>query len=155
VDVGIVEPDVVPENVSKKGKWVCVPNDSLLSFAEAKRLTVYPMLLAQFVGIVHEIRPQFLTSPVPTGFGRHLHLPPTLIALGQFSGNSKLIVDAYLARSVTVCIAENFDVRLALHRRGSARSPLYWDETSKSNQRLEAISQPSGPVLPIQASVET
>jgi hypothetical protein len=80
VDVGIVEPGVVPENVSKKEKWVCVPNNSLLSFAEAKRLVVYPMLLAQFVGIVHEIRPQFLASPVPTGFGRHFHLPPTLIA---------------------------------------------------------------------------
>lgn len=147
VDVGIVEAGVVPEKVASKGKWICVPNKSLVSFAEVKRLTVYPMLLAQFVGIVHEIRPEFLTTPVPMGFGRYLHLPPTLIALGHFSGNSRVIVDAYPGRSVTMCIAEDFDVRLALHRRGSTRSPLYWDEETKSEINLADINQERGLVL--------
>jgi|GEM_PF-1714944 len=139
VDVGIVGGGVVPDRVSVKEKWVCAPNAALLSFAEVKRLVVYPMLLAQFIGIVHEIRPEFLNKPAPVGFSRYLNLPPTLIALGHFSGNSRVIVDAYPGRSVAVCVAEDFDVRLALHRKGSARSPLYWNETPRSAEELAAI----------------
>lgn len=130
VDVGIVQPGIVPQEVDPKVKWVCVANNSLISFAEAKRLPVYPMLLAQFVGIVHEIKPEFLHSPTPEGYGRTSQLPPTLISLGRFSGNSKMIVDAYVARGINVCIAENFDVRLAVHRKKGTRSPLYWDQTT-------------------------
>lgn len=141
VDVGIVAAGVVPAKVSVKEKWICVPNEALLSFAEVKRLVVYPMLLAQFVGIVHEIRPEFLAAPVPAGFGRNLHMPPTLIALGHFSGNSKLIVEAYRGRSVTICIAEDFDIRLALQRRGSTRSPLYWDEAAPSTVDLRSFDR--------------
>jgi len=136
VDVGIVRPGVVPEKVNRKVKWSCIPNKSLLSLVEAKRLTIYPMLLAQFVGIVHEIKPRFLRNPIPKGFGRTLQLPPTLIALGPFSGNSKVIVDAYKARGITIWIAENFDVRLAAHRKGTARSPLYWDSAARSDTPL-------------------
>jgi len=132
VDVGIVDAGVVPEKIGRNKKWLCVPNKSLLSLVEAKRLVVYPMLLAQFVGIVHEIKPRFLRKPVPKGFSRDLQLPPTLIALGQFSGNSRVIVDSYPSRSISPCIAENFDVRLALHRRGSTQSPLYRNKPSES-----------------------
>ena len=140
VDVGIVEAGAVPDKVSGKKKWLCVPNKSLLSLVEAKRLVVYPMLLAQFLGIVHEIKPRFLRKPTPKGFGRELQLPPTLIALGQFSGNSKVIVDTYASRSISLCIAENFDVRLALHRRGSARSPFYWNKPSESGDNLADLA---------------
>lgn len=128
VDVGIVKPGVVPQSVDRDVKWQCIPNDCLISFAEAKRLPVYPMLLAQFIGIVHEIRPEFLRDPAPSGFSRAANLPPTLISLGRFSGNSKVIVDSFVTRGITVCIAENFDVRLAVHRKGGTKSPLYWDD---------------------------
>jgi hypothetical protein len=134
VDVGIVQAAVVPEKVDRKVKWVCAPNDSLLSLVEAKRLNIYPMLLAQFVGIVHEIKPRFLGAPTPSGFSRDLHLPPTLIALGHFSGNSKTIVEAYPGRSITICIAENFDMRLAANRKGTSRSPLYWDDHGEADE---------------------
>jgi len=127
VDVGIVRARAVPEKADRKVKWLCAPNESLLSFVEAKRLAVYPMLLAQFIGIVHEIKPQFLQAPSPSGFGPILHLPPTLVALGHFSGNSKAIIEAFERRSILVCIAENFDIRLAAQRKGSTKSPLYWD----------------------------
>ncbi len=45
VDVGIVRTGVVPQAVEPEAKWECVPNESLISFAEVKRLLVYPMLL--------------------------------------------------------------------------------------------------------------
>jgi hypothetical protein len=43
VDVGIVQTGIVPQKVDPKIKWQCAPNESLISFAEAKRLPVYPM----------------------------------------------------------------------------------------------------------------
>jgi hypothetical protein len=135
VDVGLVRPGAVPERLDRKQKWICVENEALVTFAEVKRLVVYPMLLAQFVGIVHEIKPAFLGSPSPSGFDRSLHLPPALLALGHFSGNSAAIVRAYEKRSILLCIAENFDVRIAAHRNGTCRSPLYWDA-----EELEAAS---------------
>ena len=60
VDVGIAKAGTVPKKIDKKVKWLYTENEDLVSFAEVKRLTVYPMLLAQFVGIVHEIKPAFL-----------------------------------------------------------------------------------------------
>lgn len=132
VDVGIVRAEVVPEKAGK-AKWSCVPNESLLSFAEAKRLAVYPMLIAQFIGIVHEIKPAFLRAPYPAGFGKMTQLPPALIALGHFSGNSAAIVKAFPSRSILVCIAENFDLRLAAQRSGKAKSPLYWNDPAEKD----------------------
>jgi hypothetical protein len=135
----------VPQAVDPKVKWQCVPNESLISFAEAKRLPVYPMLLAQFIGIVHEIKPEFVNAPAPDGFGRTTHLPPTLISLGRFSGNSRKIVDAYVARGITVCIAESFDVRLAVHRKKGTRSPLYWDPTTDTESLSNSLKDAESP----------
>lgn len=139
VDVGIVQPGVVPDTVSRKQKWICVENQSLITFAEVKRLVVYPMLLAQFIGIVHEIRPAFLEAPAPAGFDRHLHLPPTLMALGHFSGNAAAIARAYERRSILLRIAENIDVRIAAHRKGTCRSPLYWDHDDVKATAVEPV----------------
>jgi hypothetical protein len=142
VDVGVVQPLVVPEKAARKQKWICVENESLITFGEVKRLVVYPMLLAQFVGIVHEIKPGFLADPAPEGFDRYRHLPPVLMALGHFSGNSAAIVRAYEGRSIRLCIAENFDVRIAAHRKGTCASPLYWDvevEKAASSPALASL----------------
>lgn len=125
VDVGVVQAGVVPRE-KPTAKWECLPNEALVTFGEAKKLVVYPMLLAQFIGIVHEIKPNFLNhkSTAPTD-----HPPPTLIALGSFSGNSRAIVSAYPGRNIKLNIAQNYDVRLARVRRSSTpTSPFYSDE---------------------------
>jgi hypothetical protein len=109
VDVGVVREGAIPKEKSKT-KWECLPNSDLLTFGEAKKLVVYPMLLAQFIGIVHEIKPAYLKVGLPA---QGPHPAPTLIALGHFSGNASAIVTAYPSRSITVNIAENYDVRLA------------------------------------------
>ena len=100
------------------------------------------MLLAQYIGIVHEIKPEFLQPPSPTGFDRRQHLPPVLMALGHFSGNAAAIVHGYERRSILLCVAENFDVRIAAHRNGSCRSPLCWDEELELPSALEATHSP-------------
>lgn len=129
VDVAIAVPECMPrENRKGSPRWVCLPNNMLVSFAEAKRLVVYPMLLAQFIGIVHEITPQFLRRARRPDFGPRGHLPPTLISLGNFSGNSVAIKRSFAKRRFAVVIAENYDIRLSVSRRsGESRSPFYID----------------------------
>jgi len=119
VDVGVAMPGIVPKS-QQKTPWACLPNKDLLTFAEAKKLVVYPMLLAQFIGIVHEIKPDFLTNPATASSPMF----PTLISLGHFSGNSANIVQKYAVRQFNIWIAENFDTRLSKVNLGLAASPF-------------------------------
>jgi len=120
VDVGVAKCNSIP-NEKPMTTWTCVDNTHLLTFAEVKKLVVYPMLLAQFLGEVHEIKPAFLTS---NGFLHPPHLPPILIALGHLSRNAAVIVEGYPRRGIHLTIAEDFDIRLARVRGGSATSPF-------------------------------
>lgn len=124
VDVGIVRASRVPSSKGGK-KWTRLANKDLRSFAEVKKLVVYPMLLAQFVGIVHEIRPNFLRKPRPRGFGALGHLPPTLIALGHYSSNSEIIVKAFRSRGFSFLVTASYDVRLTKCRFSPFQSPFY------------------------------
>lgn len=124
VDVGIARPHRVPSRKGGKA-WHRLDNKDVRSFAEVKKLVVYPMLLTQFVGIVHEIRPSFLTTPRPRGFGPGKHLPPTLIALGHYSSNSEVIVKSFRERGFSFLVTASFDVRLTKCRFDSSRSPFY------------------------------
>ncbi len=118
VDIGIICADSI---IKDESKWKCVDNEKLISFGEVKKLVVYPMLLAQFIGIVHEIKPYFLIDErIQDDI-----LPPTLISLGNFSGNSQSIVDNYKKRNINVYIAHNFDVRLANYRARRITTPFY------------------------------
>ncbi|WP_372014315.1 hypothetical protein [Pseudoxanthomonas sp. 10H] len=113
VDVGITKNSSVPYSKPAVA-WIRVENSDLITFAETKKLVVYPMLLAQFVGIVHEIKPEFLKA------GATQHLPPTLITIGHLTGNSQAIVSAYPSRNFRISIAYSYDIRLARVRSGAA-----------------------------------
>lgn len=130
VDVGVVSAGVIPTKKSKE-KWVCAPNKSLISFAEAKKLVIYPMLLAQFIGIVHELMPSFLKKSKKRP-AKNPHLPPALIVLGHYSGNSAKIVSAYKKRGINVMIAESYDYRL-MRARKEKISPFYAPESENSD----------------------
>ncbi|MEQ8690196.1 MAG: hypothetical protein RIC89_05080 [Pseudomonadales bacterium] len=127
VDVGVVKAGLVPDKQPAK-PWKCAENDSLVTFAEVKKLVVYPMLLAQFVGIVHEILPSFIGGRLPYGFMSGDHLLPALASLGHFSGNATTIVNAYKKRNIRVAIATNFDIQIARVRRGDQRSPFAYND---------------------------
>ena len=72
VDVGVVQSGVIPTSRPKDAMWV-VGNEALLTFVEAKDLVIYPMLLAQFIGIVHELLPRFIHQARPDGYeGVHI-----------------------------------------------------------------------------------
>lgn len=122
VDVAIVNSGVVPTKKSKKGSDT-LKNSELISFAEAKKLVIYPMLLAQFVGIVHEIKPKFLRRNKKYCLGDD-HLLPALIALGNLTPNAKDILRSFNRRKYKIVVAENFDIRLSAAARTSDLSPF-------------------------------
>jgi hypothetical protein len=122
VDVAVVNPGVVPTKKSKKGSDT-LKNSDLISFAEAKKLVIYPMLLAQFVGIVHEIKPKFLRRNKKYCLGDD-HLHPALIALGNLTPNAKDILRSFDRRKYKIVVAENFDIRLSAAARGIDLSPF-------------------------------
>lgn len=143
VDVAIVNPGVVP---TKKGKKGAEPlhNSELISFAEAKKLVIYPMLLAQFLGIVHEIKPKFLRKDRKYCLGDD-HLHPALIALGNLTPNAKDILRSFNRRKYKIVVAENFDIRLSAASRGSNLSPFFGtiSELLKDASSVQASSADS------------
>lgn len=80
VDVAVVVGDDKVPKAKPKQKWVALDNNALATFAEVKKLVVYPMLLAQFIGIVHEIAPSRLKK-LKAGLPADDHFPPSLITL--------------------------------------------------------------------------
>jgi len=119
VDVGVAELGSVP-SAPGTVPWICIDNHHLHSFAEAKKLVIYPMLLAQFIGIVHEIKPEYLNPHIII----NSQLPPTLISIGHYSGNSQNIAASFVTRGFNILIAENFDHRLSMVNLGMKSSPF-------------------------------
>lgn len=121
VDVAVVEgSDGVPKAKPKK-PWLALENKKLATFAEVKKLVVYPMLLAQFIGIVHEITPRSLRKPkaLPKPSA---HFPPSLVTLGYLQGTSAKVLGGFAKRKYHVCVVHNFDVHLSSMRQGAATS---------------------------------
>ena len=127
VDIGVVRQGAVPTALPKKkgaAKWKAARNADLITFAEVKKLVVYPMLLAQFIGIVHEILPRFLGNRRPRHFRSNRHFEPALLALGNFSGNAGEVVESFHRRRFSILVIPAFDVKLGRIRAGSAEGPF-------------------------------
>ncbi|MCT4552892.1 MAG: hypothetical protein N4A44_04450 [Alphaproteobacteria bacterium] len=113
VDVGICNSKKVEELSSlDKGVIKAIKNKDLITFIEVKKLVVYPMLLAQFVGIVHELQPFFLKGKLPDNFEKKKHFYPTLIATQYLSGTTSKIIDDFKKRNYKISIIWNFENRI-------------------------------------------
>jgi hypothetical protein len=114
VDVAVIQAGSITE-AKGQGKWFAgFSNGQLKTFVESKALAVYPMLLAQFVGIALEIKPAFVRGPRrPYGHIRDGHFDPTLVALGSFSANADKIVERYPTRGYLLNIVVRFDTEAA------------------------------------------
>lgn len=125
VDIGVSKFGAVPMSRKKSDPpWFACRNEDLITFAEVKKLVIYPMLLAHFIGIVHELRPDFLTGRRPRRFVANGHFEPALLALGRFSGNSTAVIDSFKARRFAVRVIPAFDVRLGRIRAGALEPPF-------------------------------
>jgi hypothetical protein len=64
VDIAVTRAGALPADLpfqeSGANHQYWVDQSDLITIGEAKKLVAYPMLLAQFLGIVHEIKPQFI-----------------------------------------------------------------------------------------------
>ncbi|MCW7503520.1 hypothetical protein [Leptospira paudalimensis] len=121
VDVAVINRKGIQEVIDKKE---CVSNKNLITFVEVKKLIIYPMLLAQFYGIVHEIKPSFCSGKLPHNYIKFYHFNPSLIALGYLTSNSSQIVKAYKSRSIKINIVDNFDIVIMNYRKNRNISPI-------------------------------
>ncbi|MCG6146633.1 hypothetical protein [Leptospira bandrabouensis] len=121
VDVAVINRKGIQEVIDKKE---CVSNKNLITFVEVKKLIIYPMLLAQFYGIVHEIKPSFCSGKLPHNYKKFYHFNPSLIALGYLTSNSSQIVKAYKSRSIKINIVDNFDIVIMNYRKNRNISPI-------------------------------
>lgn len=119
VDVAVVVGDDKVPKSKPKQKWEALDNSALATFAEVKKLVVYPMLLAQFVGIVHEITPSRLKR-LKAGTLIDDHFPPALITLGYLTATSSKAIKGFAKRKFRLCVVHNFDVYLSQMRKGQA-----------------------------------
>jgi len=117
VDVGIIKQGSLPFTLKEQKKWKAVSNIQLITFMEVKKLVIYPMLLAQFVGIVHEIKFEFLTGRLPRNFRKNMHMCPSLVAIGYLSGTSSKIIEGFKRRKYRIRIIPNFNREVSLLRR--------------------------------------
>ncbi len=138
VDVAVVEPDSLPKlspGHKRKGEPYWVENNRLITFAEAKKLRAYPMLLAQFLGIVHEIKPEFLqkeSKQIDQKFFEQKHPPPTLLTADDLSRGTKKVLQTFMDRK--------FEIRVVKDVTGSSSKSL-----------VEQIKRPAdGPIEEIQ-----
>ena len=76
VDVAVAPVAVVPRS-KPSSVWNEISNQDLITFMEAKALVVYRMLVAQFIGIVHETQPRFPTGRRAPGFRAAGHFDPS------------------------------------------------------------------------------
>lgn len=116
-DVVVCMAGRVPTDPARMKTWKALDNQDMVTFVEAKRLVVYPMLLAQFLGIVHELRPDCVTG-VPPRWRARAHFYPALVATGSLTPMSRRIVKAFYRRGFRITVVPNLEVTLRSMRAG-------------------------------------
>jgi hypothetical protein len=87
------------------------------------------MLLAQFVGIVHEIKPEYLHGTVVISeLIADKHFYPALVATGRLHGTSRNIFQAYSERNFLLNVIANFESEVA-RMRGNPTTPSPFEPT--------------------------
>ena len=149
VDIAVVKPDGLPKlkrGQARKTQQYWAGNQSLITFGESKKLTAYPMLLAQFLGIVHEIKPEFLNSK--TGDFRVVeheqHPFPVLFTSGNLTEGTEKVLKSFQERNYLITVIDNVITapeatllsKFSKLPRASAKPPT---EDSASDKELELI----------------
>jgi hypothetical protein len=109
VDVGIVSQGVGTRKDPEKQDLRGFENTDLATFVESKSLPIYPMLVAQFLGIAGEITPWVHSGVSPPGFDHGRHFDPALVSRGMPSANTSRLLDSIATRGVRVRVIPSFD----------------------------------------------
>jgi hypothetical protein len=126
VDVGITSQDAQTREDSEHRELRGFENIDLKTFIESKSLPIYPMLVAQFIGIAGEVTPWALTGSPPSGFEEGNHFDPTLVSRGGPSANTHRLLDGIFKRGIRIRVIPAFDRYVEEGRltRGSSPSIL-------------------------------
>lgn len=98
-------------------------NDDLITFMEAKSFPIYPMLVAHFLGIVHEIKPWALIGKTPNRFLKESHFDPTLVSRGVPKVNVGNLLRSLSKRKIRVRVIHNFEVYVKRGNLGKTAKP--------------------------------
>ena len=96
-----------------------IPKDSLVTFCEAKHLSPFPGLMVNFIGTVHELKPECIIDDVENIESDHI--APSLMMSGAFSKPTKRIQDSLEKRYYVNFfdnLFEDVSVRLFLSKYG-------------------------------------
>ncbi|MBK9751369.1 MAG: hypothetical protein IPO91_32005 [Chloroflexi bacterium] len=111
LDVAVVKPGALPRlamGTKRNGERTYVTNNALITFGEAKKLVAYPMLIASFYGVVHEIRPVFLEKATQDEeFEKFPHPYPILFTSDFLTRGTKNILKTFEDRQLRVTVVEN------------------------------------------------
>lgn len=150
VDVAVAEAGCLPklpQGHKRTNEHYWIENSRLLTFAEAKKLTAYPMLLAQFLGIVHEIKPEFVRvgeRALSQAYWEQKHLPPTLLTADHLTSGARQVLKSFDERELMIRIVENVvalsDEMLLCQLKGTygQQSPIP-DEEPQEPEALEHV----------------
>ena len=73
-----------------------IPKENLVSFCEAKHLTPFPELMVNFIGTVHELKPECMSDDV--AHEESDHIAPSLMMSGTFGKQAKRIRESFEKR---------------------------------------------------------
>lgn len=111
LDIAVIEPGGLPNppiGTKYTNERTYVLNDGLITFGEAKKLVAYPMLLASFYGVVHELRPEFLEGrTLPSSFDLCPHPFPILFTADFLTKGTKNVLKTFEDRQLKVTIVED------------------------------------------------
>jgi hypothetical protein len=134
LDIAVIKPDSLPDFKRGQplgGQQYWVNNADLITFGEAKKLVAYPMLLAQFLGIVHEIKPEFIKAKdgelEPTLKQKHPY--PVLFTSNNLMRGTERVLKSFMERELLITIIDNVmteteDCLLSKFGTGASREPL-------------------------------
>jgi hypothetical protein len=90
-------PDIVISHQDENPDIERIENNDLISFCEVKFMKAHPEMLANFIGIVHEITMECI-HPFEFDPDQCIHPAPSLIVSGDCSENVKNIRDGMMER---------------------------------------------------------
>lgn len=118
-----------------------IPNDELVSFCEAKHLSPFPELMVNFIGTVHELKPECVRDDVE--HPESDHIAPSLMMSGTFGRPTSRIQDSFEKRYYVNFfdnLFEDVSVKWALSKYGIDQIATL----SKKSEKSHVIEKSSG-----------
>ena len=109
-DIAVLKQNAVEldhEFYNSKAIYYYIPNESLITFCEAKNLTAFPELLFNFIGIVNELKPQCMKN------GKRYsekHIAPSLLISGGANAHAEKIISNLQGRYRINILCDLFNV---------------------------------------------